>query len=441
MRFSRLINTLFEKLLGKALQSADAEKITQGIKKTVIVQAVSYLLVFASNILMVRVAGLENYGMYITVINWMSLLAVVACQGMEDVVLAEIPPSITKGNFLYAKKVNLFANRIMFAGSLAVILAFVVIIKTRWIPLFSNNGPIFYSGLITVYFSAFIVVNQQTLQAFNRFYASQLADKIIKPLLFTFLFGILYLAGVEYSAIILINLTTIVQFFCVLFVLYFLKDTFKHKPNKTDSLISEKPLRYSYTNFYFFIISLLYLLKAKIVIFIFGFAGNAADTGTFNILARLSDFVVVPFFIVHAVVPQLFARHKDADKKYKKELFNRITVICSAGAVLVFLSIVIFGKTLLGFYQNGFTEYYSLLLILSASQMMYSLFGPTIALLMMQGGQKQAALVLLIDVIVSIILFIFFIKSYGVKGAVWATVISVFIYNMLLRTIARKIIN
>jgi O-antigen/teichoic acid export membrane protein len=436
-----IISKLSEKFLGKALQSSDAEKITQGIKKTITVQAASYLLVFISNILMVRVAGVQNYGMYVTVINWMSLLSVMACQGMEDVVLAEIPASITAGDFTNARKITVFANRVTFIGAAMAMLVFFVLTQTGWVPLFSNNKFVFYAALINVYLFGFIIVNQQALQAVNRFYASQLADKIIKPLLFTLLFGILYLTSVKFGAVTLITTTTIVQFICVLLVLFFLKDTFKHTLSCADGDAWEKPLRYGYSNIYFFVISLLYLLKAKIAIFIFGFTGTIADTGIFNILSRLADFVIVPFFIIHTVAPQLFARHKEADKQYKKELFSRLTLISSTGAILVFAGIILLGKFLLGLYGNAMIGNYSLLLVLSAAQLLYSLFGPSSALLMMQGRQKQAAFILLADVAVSIILFIVFIKAFGLEGAVWATVFSVFIYNLLLRVMVNKIIN
>jgi O-antigen/teichoic acid export membrane protein len=441
MQFTELIKKASEKFLGKLLHSSDAEKITQGIKKTITVQAFSYLLVFISNILMVRVAGMENYGIYITVINWISLLSVFAAQGMEDVVLAEIPPSVANGNYRNAKKIIFFANKIILTGAVIVTLVFFIIIKSGVVTVFTDNDLTFFAALINIYLFAFIMVNQQALQAFNRFYSSQLADRIVKPLLLIIAFTVFYYTSLKPGAVFLINTTTVVQIICALIVLLFLKTTFKNSIAEKDDSANEKKIKYGYTNFYFFIISLLYLLKAKIAIFIFGFAGKPEDTAVFNILSRLADFVVVPFFIIHAVVPQLFSKHKQADKAYKKELFNRITLLSTGGAVLVFLFIILSGKFLLRLYNNSIAENYRLLIVLSASQLLYSVFGPSSALLMMQGRQKQAAFILLADVAVSIILFGVFIKLYGLTGAVWATVISVFIYNLLLRIMVNKIIK
>ena len=441
MKISFFINKVIVFLLGKNLFSEDIQKVSQGVRKTINIQAASYLIVFLSNIIMVRVAGIKEYGIFINIINWISLLSIVASQGMEDVVLAEIPPRIAKGNFTGAFGVINFANRIIIIGAVLTCLLFILILFTGYISVFTQYQPLFFAALINVYLMSFVAVNQQALQAYNKFYKSQLADRLIKPLFYLVVLTVFLLLKVKAGAGLLINLTTIAQLTGAIMIYFFLRQIATIKGENIFQKKKENTLSYSSPNFYFFIISMLYLLKAKIAVIIFGFEVSSENTGIFNILCRLADFVILPVFIIHSIVPQLFSHHLEAEKSYKKELYKKITRLITAGALIIFIFIVIGGKFILELYGNSFVQYYGLLIALAASQLLYSFFGPSSAFLMMQGRQKQAAFVLLADIIISFFLFIIFIREYGLAGGVWATFISALLYNIILRVMVNKIIR
>ena len=174
---------------------------------------------------------------------------------------------------------------------------------------------------------------------------------------------------------------------------------------------------------------------------IFGSLNDTDGVAILNITLRLADFVIFPFSLIHAVIPQLFASHSDSRLMYKKELFNKITRVVAIASTCIMVVMLVFGKQILGWYDKSIVIYYDLMIIFCAGQLIYSFFGPCSAILMMQGKQKQAALALSFDVAFSSIVFFVLIKDFGLFGAAWAALLSSFIYNIILRVMVHRHLN
>jgi len=432
----RLYSAATKFFFPKELIDEDHAIFYQGIKKSIIVQAFSYFFVFLSSLLLVKTAGVNNYGIYVNIFNWVSLLTIIACFGMEDVVLAEIPAYLRKKNPGGVKGLVYHANKVIFIVSLLSSIIFGLIIATGTVKGFSENKNVFLIALVNVYFASFIIVNQQTLQAFNRFYASQVADKLLKPFLLIILLAGFWVAGKNIDARLLILCNTAVLIICAIVVFIFLQNTLaKLQPDKSKAPVKRKILE---QNGYFLLISLFLLLKSKISMLILGGINDTTSVGILNIAYRLSDFVLLPYALIHSVVPQLFSGHQESDVFYKRKLFQKSTRVITVGSGIIILLIALLGKPILRFYDISLEEHYDILLILCGSQFLYSLFGPSSAFLMMQGKQKQAAIALLLDVVLSCLFFFILINRFGLVGAAWAAFCASLLYNIILRIMVSR---
>jgi len=426
---------IFNKIFQDQLSGEDKLVFYNGIKKSIIVQGFSFFFIFLSSILMVKSAGVSNYGIYVNIFNWVNLLTIISCFGMEDVVLAEIPSRLSKSNGAGIFSIVTKANKTIFLVSLVSSLFFTMIVFAGLLPAFTPYKKLLLLALVNVYLGSFVIVNQQTLQAFNRFYLSQGIDKVLKPFLLILLLASFWFAGKLVDAQTLVIFNTIVLIICCLVLFYFVRSTLLKLP--VQNVNGEKTLALG-ANLYFVLISVIVLLKSRIIMLIMGIQNQTDDVGIFNIASRLADFVLLPYMLIHAVVPQLFSRHRDSDISYRKKLFTKSNQVIALAALPIVLFFVLFGKLILRLYNPLLEQYYIILLILCASQFLYSLFGPTSALLMMQGKQKQAAFAMLVDIALNCLFFFLLVGWLGLTGAAWASFFGSLSYNVFLRLLVNR---
>jgi O-antigen/teichoic acid export membrane protein len=306
------------------------------------------------------------------------------------------------------------------------------------VPSFNEYKNLWLLALVNIYLGSFIIVNQQTLQAFNRFYVSQAIDKILKPSLLVLLLSTFWFSrkNIDARALIIFNIAVLTICCVVLFL--FVRSTINKLPKQSREV--EKPSIFG-ANMYFVLISVFVLLKSRIIMMILGAMNQTEDVGILNIAYRLADFVLLPYMLIHAVVPQLFSSHKHSEVGYRKKLFQKSNQLILIGALPIMLFFVAFGKLVLKLYDPALQQYYTILLILCASQFLYSVFGPCTALLMMQGKQKQAAGAMLLDIAINSLLFFAFIEWLGLMGAAVASFLGSLCYNILLRILVNRYLN
>jgi O-antigen/teichoic acid export membrane protein len=96
----------------------------------------------------------------------------------------------------------------------------------------------------------------------------------------------------------------------------------------------------------------------------------------------------------------------------------------------LFLGIMFFGKFLLSIFGEGFEHSLSVLRILCFGQIINALCGPVMYLLNMTGNEKKARNTMIYAAIINISANILLIPIFGLKGAAWATSITMILWNI-----------
>lgn len=433
---NQILNSILLKILGEGLSERDNLVVMEGLKKTILVHAFSYLFIFLNSFLLLKAAGVSNYGAYVNFFNWLSLISIFACLGLEDVVLAEIPASLAKGALSNIFYIIRQSNKLIFISSLACIGLLLFLSKTDAFFYIDKHSPGLLLSLFGIYFLSFITVNQQALQALNKFYFSQIVDKVLKPGLMISVVGIFYFFNINFDATTLILANTVVLVICVFVIYLFLRYTLRE--NKIALAEAAYNAKFKNGSIYFLFISLLYLLNSKIPILILGVLGDNHAVGVLNIMSKVADLVILPNVFIHMVVPQLFSYHKESEVSYKRKLFKQSTRLMTIIAGVIFIVILLFGKIILRIYDSSFEVYYIWLIALCLSQFLYSFFGPSSAFLMMQRQEGKAAGALLVNVFLGAGIYYFCIRFYGLGGAIAAILFSSLTYNVLLRILVLR---
>jgi O-antigen/teichoic acid export membrane protein len=423
--------------LEDGLTTPDRQRIIRGVLHSFVIQGFSVLLVFVSNLWIVKSSDAVSYGLYIHIFNWVSILSVIVMGGRDDLLLAQLPRYIADRQHSLLIKLVRSANRWIFTAALVVgglfmTLLFLVPVKTL-----SEHRDLFLIAMIAVYFTAFLSLNQLILQALNHIRLSQIVEKLGRPLLLIVLVVLFRQAAMPFTGKTLVILSCISLGICCAVIFWLVARKIRHYSFTLAGPLPAEKL--SGKTFYFFSISLLYLLSTRITMLILPYFMPQKDIGIFNISYRFADLVMFPFFLMHTVLPQLFARHAVTETGYTRSLFNesnRLMILLSLPLLLLNL---VGGKFFLHLFGGDFEIGYHALIIISLSQFLFAFFGPTNTILMMQNREKYSALCLLAYVIVLLVSSRLLIPLAGITGGALAILISSAFYNLLLAVITYRL--
>lgn len=408
----------------------EKKRIVRGTLDSFLIQGISVLLVFAGNLVLTRWAGADAYGKYVHIFNWVSILAVIVTGGREDLVLTEITRyHATARHARMAWLIKRTNAHILLAWLLTGV-CFISAIFILPIATLHEYRTEFLVAWGAVYFTAFVSLNQAIFQALDYIRLSQIVERLVRPFLLILFFALAVAAGCVVNARLLIIVAecTLGASALLLAVLLFAK-THTYFAQHVNALPRERLTRKTAN---FFLITLMTLLITKITMLILPFFAERKEIGIFNISSRIADLVVYPFFLMHTVLPQLFARHTDSDTSYKQSLYTSSTKLMTALCLPLMVINVLAGKFLLGLFGPAFTQGYSALVLLSVSQFFYSLFGPANTILMMQNQERQSVICLVIYVVVLSGLNGVLVPIWGITGGAWGTLVGCLVYNLLL---------
>lgn len=432
---------LVSRFLQDGLTAGDRRRIIRGTLHSFLIQGFSVVLVFASNWWLVRSADPQSYGDYVHVFNWVSILAIIATGGRDDLVLSQLPRYLGARRHRQLIRLVQTANGWVLLLSLLVGGGFLALIRWADLPSLSNHLALFRIAIAAVYFSACLTLNQMILQAFDHIRLSQLVEKIARPLLLIAFIALFHLAAIRFDSDSLVLLAVLVSAICSGLVLVLTlrktsrfrgKDTGLPETGTTRERLAGKTV-------FFFSISLLNLLSTKITMLILPFFTVQADIGIFNISYRFADLLIFPFFLMHTVLPQLFARHQGEEKEYTRSIFRESNKLMLLLALPLLLLNILAGPYLLRLFGPAFGSGYVPLIYISLAQLLFSLFGPTNTILMMQGRERYSAGCLFLYVLLLAGTSRLLIPAGGITGGALAILISSAGYQLLLAVLVYRL--
>ncbi|HMD00768.1 MAG TPA: polysaccharide biosynthesis C-terminal domain-containing protein, partial [Ferruginibacter sp.] len=191
--------------------------------------------------------------------------------------------------------------------------------------------------------------------------------------------------------------------------------------------------------FYFLCVMLGYTFFSKMELLFLGYFNKNEDAGKYQLLLRIADLVILPDFLFNYYLPQKFS-HLFAEKNYAEagRLYRN-----AARAIFGLQVICLIGVSAVGyFYLQSFGiasgNMLTLLIILSSSQLFYSLFGSTNLVLMTSNNEKYSFMALAMVLVVEAIANIWLIPAYGLLAAVYISWASVLVYTVILFVFVRK---
>jgi len=299
-------------------------------------------------------------------------------------------------------------------------------------------APYFFWAVWVIPLFVLMHINQAVLRGLHLFGWGQVAEKFVQPfsffLILIFFYGVQNYELTDEYAILARTLSFLITGVVALFLLF--RYTSDYKKVKATYEVSQ----WWGSCRYFAITSLLYIVNTRIDIILLSlYQIPEAEIGYYNAALKLSDMALIPFAVLYTVTAPMFSTlHAKNKQKDLQTFFTKTTRLACLIVTLILLTLVLRGEWFLGLFGNNFKAGYPILLILCITKFVHVFVGPVNYLLMMVNLEKEATWVLLLSVLLTIGLHTIWIPLYGIKGAGYATLIGLLLFEFLVSWLAYK---
>lgn len=395
-----------------------------------------------TSLILARVLGVNDYGAYAYVMSWIMLLGIPSGLGLEKVMVRYVATynreeewGKIKGLVNYSVYAVLIVSFFL-ALSVFVFMQFVIADKAEsriYIPLLV--------ALALLPLNSILSRQDAALRGFQWIISGQLAPMLVKPLLFVAFVGSVwhfFRSFLNVSVVISLNILATVT--AILFASYLLhraspKQVIQSKPvyETRDWIKSAFPLM---------LMGGLYMINGQADIIMLGFLKGPEFSGVYQIANRGAGLILLVLSAVIASLAPLIA-HLYAGRELNR-LQHLITRACRLTLLLSLpfaLTLVLFGKQILGLFGEEFVTGYTALVILGFSQLVNVASGPVANILMMTGHERDAARGVGISTVINVALNALLIPFFGLEGAAIATGSSTIVWNLIFIWYVKERIN
>ncbi len=401
------------------------------------IHCLSIILVFFSNFILVKIAGVSNYGGYVYLFNLVYLLVTFSILGLDTLLVKKVAVFNDTKKYPQLKGILLFALFIIVISSIIVAALFKIISNLSGSLNFISQINWFAFALISLLMLSAMSLSQVVLQGMKKIVWSQVGEKIIRPLILITLVITFYLFSTQVTLQKLIWINVLSITVTLIVILIFCKKTIGSKLKKIKAEYDLK--NWMTASISFFVVDLLYNFNTRISIFLLGIFKSEESIGIFNIALRVSEIIsfslVIINFVLSPVIANLYANGK-------KEKLQIMITRSARGTLFIGLLltaiILLFSKNILGLFGARFISGQATLIVLGFGQLINILCGSVGLLLLMTGNQRFSIYSLGVGTAINLILNFILVPKYGILGSAIASSTSLITWNLMMYYYVRR---
>lgn len=395
------------------------------------VRVISAALAFVIQVILARVMGQFEYGIYVFVWVFVVMAGNLSCLGFHSSVIKLI------GQYQEADDLNHIRGLASGSRIFSMLVATCVALTgVAFIHFFADLVPTYYLvpimlGAIALPMIALGDMLDGTSRAHNWPFVALSPTYLMRPLLILLLFLSAFLMDFETSAqtalicaIMAAYITSLTQFFIVTRKL---NHTYKKGERSQDMrawLQATLPI---------FVIESLNFLMTNADVLIVGFALPPDQVAIYYATAKIMALVHFVYFAVKASAGPKFSELAAKGNITELEAAAQQSARwCFWPTLLVGSVVVLMGPFLLSLFGSGFSQGHMVMAILLMGILLKALLGPGEVLLVMVNQQRICALIYAIAFSANLLLNMILIPQYGINGAAFATTLAMVFETILL---------
>lgn len=390
-------------------------------------------LTLAVGILLARILGPQNYGIYTFILTLVTLLGLPTKAGLPTLLIRETAKNQLNQNWGLIRGLIKLANIFVFSYSIAISLIAGLTIWWYWKATGSNTeADTFLWALWLLPLIAFEGVRTGTLRGLRWVVSSQLPEQLVRPFMMILFLVAVLLLGEEITSITAIQLNAMAALIAFAVGAYFLIKALPKDVKQAKSEYAIRPWAASLMPLSLF--AGLKMLDSQVSILFLGFLGTSEEVGLFRVAATGASLVSFGLIVVNMTLAPQVARLYEA--REMKKLQRIITLSTRAVAAISFpvaLIFILFGKPVISMvFGEEYVKAATALGILCVGQLVNATAGSVGLVLNMTGNDKLTFIASVIALLVHLLLAFILIPPFGLIGAAFSFAVSITIWNIIL---------
>jgi len=385
---------------------------------------------FILQLLLARLLGATQYGVYIYALSWINIFALLSSLGLNTSLVRFVAAYNSGEEWgLLRGLLRRSAQWGVCASLLVVSVAGVVIWLLRD---HSLQGQTLTFSVAFVMLPLLVVVRMRVsvLRALKRVVLSSLPESVMRPSMIGVILGGLFLClrrPLKAEQAMIIHVIVVTSLVAVVTV--WLKTSLPEQLRHTRPAYEDK--EWLKTSLPLLLISGMYLVMGQTDIIMIGALLGPERTGIYGIALRISILMRIGSFSVNAIAAPIFSELYSTQET--RELQRVVTL--AARAVFLFTGLasvvlILLGHYILGLFGDEFVVGYVPLVILLCGQAVRAGVGPVDSLLSMTGHQNAVARIISVCAVLNIVLNAILVPRLGLAGAAIATAFSTVLWNV-----------
>jgi len=436
-----IFKLIFTRQLWRKFQTdRNSAILVRGAIGSFVVKVLGAATAFALHILLARLLGVTQYGIYVYALTCVNILVIISLLGLNN--------SLVRFAAAYKAQQKWGLLRGIFRRSTQAVVVFSFLSSLiGGIIVWCLRNHFSHDQLITSYVALVLLpifslakLQEVGLRAIKLVVKSNLLLEVIRPLLLAAILIAFYLClrqPIFAIQAMTINLIAVIATF-VTGRLWLIK-ALPHSVREIRPLYADKKwLKVS--------LPLLFLAGASLVlnrtdIIMLGAILGSSKAGIYAVASRVASLVIFGLLATNAIVAPMISELYHTGKN---DELQRIVTLAARGifafTVVVSIALAISGRYLLSLFGREFVVAYTPLLILLGGQLINALAGPVGFLMIMTDHQNQAGLIVGVSAAVNIVLNALLIPRIGLSGAAVSTAFTMVLWNMaMLFYVKRKL--
>jgi O-antigen/teichoic acid export membrane protein len=411
--------------------------VGEAIGSSFLIYAVGAVLVFLTQILLARLMGPAEYGMYYYAFSWLVVIALFSQFGFDQALLRFMPVYAHDKDWPSARGILNMGGRLVTANGLLLGCLMAVVVLALGGRLEESQRNAFLVAALCLPFRGLIYIRQATLRSFMYTIRSLLPDAVIVPLVLMALAASLLWTTSGPTAPMVMAATLIALMVSFLVGAYWQSRLIPH------DLRMAKPSYHAGAwlrlAFMMLVINGAHMLLNNVDLLILGLYRSPEEVGIYGVSARVASMVTFILIASYPVFAPLIARqHALGQREALQQAIAHGMRPIAVAAVGLACALVIMGAVILGWFGEDFKRGQMVLNILLLGQTVNALCGPVALLLAFAGQETLVARVLVVAVAMSIGLNLLIIPIFGMEGAACVTAFAAVFWNLALYVLARR---
>jgi len=419
------ITSLLKRLQGDGVGA----ELARGASGAFSVSILGVVMAFITNLMLARIMGVTQFGIYIYALTWMNLLVLVSQLGMNTSLLRFIPSYNVNAEWGLLR--GILARSIQYVVLASILIGVIAFLTVLYF--YENIGAdqavTFWMAILLLPILSLASLRQAALRSFKRIIQSSLPDSFFRPLVIILLAGGVYSftqQSLQANQVMIFNI--IASLAALIIGTIWLMRALPGHVRQNQAIYSN--IEWLKVSIPIFIMAGMSMILKKTDIIMIGIFLDVERAGIYAIVSRVAELMHFGLAAVNIIVaPMISELYSTGQHQKLQKMITYAARGIGVFTLIVGLSLVIGGEFLLGLFGKDFVIGYTPLVILICGQAVSAFAGSVGYLMIMTGHQKQAAWIIGSIAMMNIIGNVLLIPLFGLLGAAIATAVSAALLN------------